>query len=57
LGCIYYASIFLISYLKTLIGARVARNFGLEGQEIVRNPEAREPERLFLVGWEFNQFG
>ena len=33
---------------------RVAGNLGLEGQEIVRNPGAREPDRLFLAGWEVN---
>jgi hypothetical protein len=39
-------------------GIVVAGNFGLEGQETVRIPGAREPERLFLVGWEVNiQFG
>jgi hypothetical protein len=38
-------------------GTVVAGNFGLGGQEIIRNPGAREPERLFLVGWEVNQFG
>jgi hypothetical protein len=37
-------------------GAPVARNFGLGGQETVRNPGAREPDRLFLVGWEVSQF-
>jgi hypothetical protein len=36
----------------------VAGNFGLGGQETTRIPGAREPERLFLVGWEVNiQFG
>jgi hypothetical protein len=36
----------------------VAGNFGLGGQETARIPGAREPERLFLVGWEVNiQFG
>jgi hypothetical protein len=39
-------------------GTVVAGNFGLGGQETVRIPGAREPERLFLVGWEVNtQFG
>jgi hypothetical protein len=38
-------------------GACVARNFGLGGQETVRNPGARESDRLFLAGWEVNQFG
>jgi hypothetical protein len=37
-------------------GAPVAGNFGLEGQETVRNPGAREPDRLFLAGWEVSQF-
>ena len=35
-------------------GTVVAGNFGLEGQEIARIPGARDPERLFLVGWEVN---
>jgi hypothetical protein len=35
-------------------GTIVAGNFGLGGQETVRIPGAREPERLFLVGWEVN---
>jgi hypothetical protein len=36
----------------------VSGNFGLGGQETARIPIAREPERLFLVGWEVNtQFG
>jgi hypothetical protein len=30
------------------------QNFGLGGQETTRIPGAREPERLFLVGWEVN---
>jgi hypothetical protein len=35
-------------------GTVVAGNFGLRGQETARIPGAREPERLFLVGWEVN---
>jgi hypothetical protein len=35
-------------------GTVVAGNFGLGGQETARIPGAREPERLFLVGWEVN---
>jgi hypothetical protein len=35
-------------------GTAVAGNFGLGGQETARIPGAREPERLFLVGWEVN---
>jgi hypothetical protein len=35
-------------------GTGVAGNFGLGGQETARIPGAREPERLFLVGWEVN---
>jgi hypothetical protein len=35
-------------------GTVVAGNFGLRGQETTRIPGAREPERLFLVGWEVN---
>jgi hypothetical protein len=31
--------------------------FWAQGQETVRNPGAREPYRLFLAGWEVNQFG
>jgi len=31
-------------------GALVAWNFGLRGQETVRNPRAREPDRMFLAG-------
>jgi hypothetical protein len=45
------------AYLRTLRGARVSGNFGLKGQETVRNPRAREPDRLFLASWEVNQFG
>jgi hypothetical protein len=52
--CICFAFVFLTTYLRTLTWARVAGNFGLRGQETVRNPGAREPERLFLVGWEDN---
>jgi len=33
-------------------GAPVPGNFGLGGQETVRNPAARESDRLFLAGWE-----
>jgi hypothetical protein len=35
-------------------GTVVDRNFGLWGQETARIPTAREPKRLFLVGWEVN---
>jgi hypothetical protein len=36
----------------------VVGNFGLRGQETARILGAREPKRLFLVGWEVNtQFG
>jgi hypothetical protein len=39
-------------------GTIAAGNFGLEGEETIRIPRAREPERLLLVGWEVNnQFG
>jgi hypothetical protein len=51
------ASVLLTACLRTLIGAHVAGNFGLGGQETVKNPGTRELERLFLVGWEVNQFG
>jgi hypothetical protein len=57
LGCICSSSIFLTSYLRTLIGGHVAGNFGLGVQETIRNPGARESERLFLARWEVNQFG
>jgi hypothetical protein len=36
--------------LETLIGHRCCWG----GQETARIPGAREPERLFLVGWEVN---
>jgi hypothetical protein len=49
--------VLLAACLRNLTGARVAGNFGLGGQETVRNPGAREPDRLFLAGWEVNQFG
>jgi len=35
-------------------GTVVAMNFGPEGQETIRILGAREPETLFLVGWEVN---
>jgi len=36
----------------------VVGKFGFEGQETARILRSREPERLFLVGWEVNmQFG
>jgi hypothetical protein len=54
----------LLTVLLTILledshrGTVVVGNFGLEGQETVRIPGARESERLFLVGWEVNtQFG
>ena len=56
LDCICSASIFIKYYLRTLTRARVAGNFGLRGQETVRNIGARDPDRLFLAGWEVNQF-
>jgi hypothetical protein len=40
--------------MRAGIRERVARNFGLESQETTRIPGAREPERLFLAGWEEN---
>jgi hypothetical protein len=39
-----------------LQGAPVAGNFGLGGQETVRNPKSRESDRLFLVDWEVSRF-
>ena len=41
-------------FWKLSQGTGVAGNFGLGGQETVRNSGAREPERMFLVGWEVN---
>jgi hypothetical protein len=41
-------------FWKLSQGTVVAGNFGLGGQETTRIPGAREPERLFLVGWEVN---
>jgi hypothetical protein len=35
-------------------GTTVAGKFGFGGQETVKISGAREPERLFLVGWEVN---
>jgi hypothetical protein len=35
-------------------GTDVAGKFGLRGQETARIPGAREPKKLFLVGWEVN---
>jgi len=47
------ATVFLTVLLEdSHRGTIVAGNFGLEGQETVRIPRARESERLFLVGWE-----
>ena len=37
-------------------GHQVARSFGLGGQESSRNPGAREPEGLLLVGWVVSRF-
>jgi hypothetical protein len=37
-------------------GASVAGSFGLGGQESLRNPGAREPDRLLLAGWEVSRF-
>jgi hypothetical protein len=54
---VWVASVLLATCLRTLTGASVAGNFGLGGQETVRNPGARESERLFLAGWEVTQFG
>jgi hypothetical protein len=52
------ATVFLTVLLEdSHRGTVVAGNFGLGGQETVRIPRAREPERLFLVGWEVTQFG
>jgi hypothetical protein len=53
--------IVLLVFLEELVGglsqgAPVAGNFGLGGQETVRNPGARETDRLFLAGWEVSQF-
>jgi hypothetical protein len=53
--------IVLLVLLEELVGglsqgAPVAGNFGLGGQETIRNPGAREPDRLFLAGWEVSQF-
>ena len=57
LGCICSTFVLLTAYLRNLTGGRVGGNFGVRGQETVRNPGARERERLFLAGWEVNQFG
>jgi hypothetical protein len=46
----------LLEFGGLLQGAPVAGSFGLGGQETVRNPGAREPDRLFLAGWEVSQF-
>jgi hypothetical protein len=37
-------------------GHQVAGSFGLEGQESLRNPGAREPNRLLLAGWVVSRF-
>jgi hypothetical protein len=56
LGGLYYW-FFLEELVGGLLqGAPIAGNFGLRGQETVRNPGAREPDRLFLAGWEVSQF-
>jgi hypothetical protein len=52
----YITRFFLGACWRTVTGAPVAGNFGLRGQETVRNPRAREPDRLFLAGWEVSQF-
>jgi hypothetical protein len=51
----------LLVLLEELAGglsqeAPVVGNFGLRGQETVRNPRAREQDRLFLAGWEVSLF-
>ena len=60
LDCTYISG-FTRSLLEELAwglsqGAPVAGNFGLGGQETIRNPRARELNRLFLAGWEVSQF-
>jgi hypothetical protein len=42
------------AFWKLSQGTVVVGNFGLGGQETARIPGAREPKRLFLVGWEVN---
>jgi len=47
--------IVILVFLEDLVGglsqgAPVAGNFGLGGQKTVRNPGARESDRLFLAG-------
>ena len=60
LGTVYLCCIsfwfYLTTCLRTLTRASVAGNFGLEGQETIRNHGARELDRLFLADWEVNQF-
>jgi len=56
LGAASVLLVLLAACLRTLTGACVAENFGLGGQETVRNPVARESDRFFLAGWEVNQF-
>jgi hypothetical protein len=47
----------LTTDLRTFTGGTCCWEFWARGQETVRNPGAREPDRLFLAGWEVNQFG
>jgi hypothetical protein len=37
-------------------GHRVAGGFGLGGQDSLRYPGAREPDRLLLAGWVVSRF-
>jgi hypothetical protein len=38
-------------------GHRVAGGFGHGGQDSLRYPGAREPDRLLLAGWVVSRFG
>jgi hypothetical protein len=38
-------------------GHQVAGSFGLGGQDSLRYPGAREPDRLLLAGWVVSRFG
>jgi hypothetical protein len=49
-----WKTVFLVLDLRNLLhcyrGASVVGSFGLRGKESLRNPGAREPDRLLLAG-------
>jgi hypothetical protein len=48
---------FVLTDLRNFTGGTCLWESWARGQETIRNPGARESDRLFLAGWEVNQFG